>query len=221
MLTHNHTVSKNEPAWASIEKDRLPRNAYADMGDSTQVNDPSAWSHPHHHVINGEVGPSGVYTKGQMFLHQEGLRIALSETRKLGKDHPVRQHLLQHGNAIILDTEAAISIIHGSATTQAEEIESTASHSAMTDYSLRAIAEGITNCESLESLKAVEDSCLLHFSEAEKSGKNWIQKNEAKSMSGQVQQLVSYRRRAIMSLPEIQKQKELYDLGRAIGKGGI
>lgn len=84
-------------------------------------------------------------------------------------------------------------------------------------FDLKTIVESIQSCKDLDELKAIEDECLLHFAQAEKSGKNWTEKDRAKSMAGQVQQFVAMRRRAIMSLPELRKQQELYNLGRAIG----
>jgi len=88
----------------------------------------------------------------------------------------------------------------------------------LTNFSLKEIVTKIQEAESLDELKSLEDECLLYFSMAEKSGKNWIQKNEAKSMQGQVQQLVSHRRRAIMRLPDIAKAQADYALGQKIGR---
>jgi len=220
MLTHNSTTSKNEPSWSEVDQGRTPRNSFADMAEP---NDPSTWKYCHHWTQDPVIGPSGRYTRGQQFLHQEGLKIALSETRRLDKDNNVRAHLLAHAKAIgIKDTQAS-SVMQGHSKSQTEQTESKAlsvSHS-MTDFSLRGVAEAITNCESLESLTAIENECLLHFSQAEKSGKSWVVKDRAQSMAGQVSQLVALRRRQVLSMPEIQKEKELYNLGRAIGKGGI
>lgn len=210
-LNHTSNTSKSEPPWTEVDQDRLPRNSHSDMGVAS---DSSTWKNAHHWVQDAVVGTSGRYTKGQMFLHSEGLKIALSETRKLDKNHPVRAHLLAHSKAIGLDEKETASLEQTQASIKQTESIKT---SALADFNLKAICEEITKCESIEVLKAIEDSCLLHFSQAEKSGKSWIEKNKAKLMSGQVQQLVSYRRRAILSLPDIAKAQAEYELGRRLG----
>lgn len=219
MLTHNSTTVKDEPKLSSIDKSRLCRNAFADPG---QPDDKATYRFAHHFVEHGRLGSNNTFVTGNMYLHKEGLQVALEATKKMHDDEAPRRHLLTHAKAINLDTKATASIMHNS--TSASKTEHKAenvlsdSHSAISDFSLRGVAEAITACESLEPLKAIEDECLLHFAEAEKSGKNWIQKNEAKSMSGQIQQLVSYRRRAILSLPSIKKAQEEYALGQTIGR---
>jgi signal peptide peptidase SppA len=86
------------------------------------------------------------------------------------------------------------------------------------DFSLKAIAESITETTDLPELKAVEDACLLHFSEAEKTASNWIKEEEVKSMSRQVAALLDIRRRQILAQPKIEKAQKEYDLGRMIGR---
>ena len=215
MLTHNSTVSKNEPAWSTVDKNRIPRNAHADMG---QVADASTWFYPHHWTQDPVIGPSGRYSKGTQFLHSGGLKIALNETRKLDKENHTRAHLLAHAKAINIDEKKAASIMHGTST-KTETVKHTepVTSSGLNDYSLKGVCEAITACESLETLKGIENTCLLHFSQAEKSGRNWIEKDRAKNESRQVTELVSYRRRAILSKPALEKARQDYQLGQKIG----
>ena len=86
------------------------------------------------------------------------------------------------------------------------------------DYSLKSIAEEIQSATDLPELKAIEDACLLHFSEAEKTAENWIKEEEVKSTGRKVTELVDLRRRQILAQPGIKKAKVDYDLGQAIGR---
>lgn len=214
-LNHTSNTSKNEPSWTEVDQNRLPRNAAADMGE---VTDPSTWHHKHHFVLNGVIGPSGIYIKGQQFLHEGRLKALLSN--KEGMSTSVKDHLKAHGEAVGLIKKKAQSIIHGTTKSQTEHTETKAlsvSHSAISDYSLRGIAEAIQSCESLEALKAIEDNCLLHFAQVKQSGKNWLEKEKAEGMSRQITQLCSHRRRQIMSQPS-QRALDDYALGRQLGK---
>jgi hypothetical protein len=85
------------------------------------------------------------------------------------------------------------------------------------DYSLKSVAENIQSAKDLPELKAVEDACLLHFSEAEKTASNWIAKAEAKTTSRKVTELVDLRRRQILAAPKIQEAQREYEIGRMIG----
>ena len=73
-FTHNSKVAKGAPAWGSVAKARLPRNAYADMGEAGKK---STWGYPHHWVENGSGSDeNGCYTGGTMYLHEGGLDAA-------------------------------------------------------------------------------------------------------------------------------------------------
>jgi phage I-like protein len=72
-LSHNSTLANNEPDWGSVDKTKLPRIAFADQGQADQK---STWSFPHHWVEGGQVGDSGVYDSGDMYLHKGGLMAA-------------------------------------------------------------------------------------------------------------------------------------------------
>ena len=85
-------------------------------------------------------------------------------------------------------------------------------------FDLKSIAEQIQSCESLEALKAIENECLLHFSEAGKSAENWLIEEKVKSTSNHVKQLVDIRRRQLLAQPQFQKDMADYRLGEAIGK---
>ena len=212
-LNHTSTVSSNEPPWAEVDQDRLPRNAAADMGE---VTDPSTWHHKHHFVLNGVIGSSGIYIKGQQFLHEGRLKTLLSN--KEGMSTSVKDHLKAHGEALGLIKKKAHSVMPGSSKSETKHTESkvlSANH-LTADFSLRGVAESMTGCESLEALKPVEDSCLLHFEEVKQSSKNWLGKEKAESMTRQVIQLASHRRRQIMSMPTKQDMAD-YKLGKAIG----
>lgn len=69
-LSHNNTLAKLAPNWASIDKTQLPRVAFADHGEPDK---PSSWKYPHHHVTNGTVGENGVFVSGTLYLHKGGL----------------------------------------------------------------------------------------------------------------------------------------------------
>ena len=85
-------------------------------------------------------------------------------------------------------------------------------------FDLKSIAEQIQSCKSLDDLKSLEDQCLLHFSEAEKTASNWIKEAEAKTTGRKVAELTDLRRRQLLALPQIQKDAEEYALGKIIGK---
>ena len=210
-LNHTSTVSSNEPPWAEVDQDRLPRNAAADMGE---VRDPSTWKLKHHHVLNGQVGTSGVFTKGQMFLHKKGLKIALSETRRLDKNNHTRAHVLAHARAIGLTEKEASSALLQQIQGKMERNEAD-NHSALTD--IRGIVEAVHGINDVESLTSLGNQILLACSTKEKAEKSWMGKEQMQSLSRQAQQLISHRRRQIMSMPDIKKAREDYELGKAIG----
>jgi len=82
-------------------------------------------------------------------------------------------------------------------------------------FDLKSIVESLQSCDNLDELKSLENQCLLHFEKVKRSAKNWLEKEKAESMSRQVIQLISHRRRQIMSMPT-QKDLDDYALGRAI-----
>jgi len=110
-LTHNSTLADKEPAWSSVDKTKLPRNAYADMGDPDKK---SSWRYPHHWVKDGKTGGKhGIFISGTMYLHKGGLRSALqaaggARSGKKESNSSVKAHLARHSKAIgMSDKEAA------------------------------------------------------------------------------------------------------------------
>jgi len=43
-LTHNSKLADNEPDWGSVDKTKLPRNAFADQGESSPLGR-KRWEH--------------------------------------------------------------------------------------------------------------------------------------------------------------------------------
>ena len=97
-LTHNSKTAETEPAWSEVDKSRLPDNAFADSADRR---------FPHHFVQNGKIGENGVYTSGDMFVHEGGLGAASSAAQggRSGKkaEPAIFTHLNAHRCALGLD----------------------------------------------------------------------------------------------------------------------
>lgn len=71
---HNSSVADSEPAWGRVDNRKLPRLAFADMGEADKV---STWRYPHHWVQNGGgTDEKGRFTTGTMYLHEGGLNAA-------------------------------------------------------------------------------------------------------------------------------------------------
>lgn len=71
---HNSVVADDEPTWGEVDKDRLPRVAFADEGEADKV---STWKYPHHWVEGGgNPDEDGRYTTGTLRLHRGGLASA-------------------------------------------------------------------------------------------------------------------------------------------------
>ena len=213
-LQHNHTVSPKEPNWSDVDKLKLSRNSHADMGS---VEDSTTWHWPHHFIQNGRTGDAGIYIDGTLYLHRGGLETVLAETQHMDDDIPVRKHLLRHAKAIDMKTEtkksasASLHQMHGK-TEKAEP----ASHSMLTDFSLRGIAESTQKVQDNESLSALADEILLSLSTKEQGEKTWMGKEQVQSLSRQAQQLIALRRRQIISMPTKQDMDD-YELGRKLG----
>jgi HK97 family phage prohead protease len=94
-LSHNSNVADSEPAWSSVDKTSLPRNAFADMGEPDKS---STWKYPHHWVSNGT-----------MYLHKGGLNAAWAAAHgaRSGVDaeSSVVAHLSAHRKALGLDNK--------------------------------------------------------------------------------------------------------------------
>lgn len=106
VFTHNSKTEDGEPGWGSVDKTKLPRKAFADMGEADKK---STWSYPHHWIKNGKVGEDGVYESGDMFLHKGGLNAAWAAAqgaRSGNKASPeIISHLNTHRKALGLEKE--------------------------------------------------------------------------------------------------------------------
>jgi len=87
---HTSKLAKNEPAWSSIDKTKLPREAFADRGKKGLK---STWRYPHHWIKNNT-----------MYLHRGGLAAALQAAggARSGVKAPpfVVTHLKRHAKDI-------------------------------------------------------------------------------------------------------------------------
>jgi hypothetical protein len=104
-LTHNNKLADSEPSWAKVDKTKLPRRAFADMGEAGSV---SSWRYPHHWVSGGgSPDDNGRYTAGTMYLHKGGLHAgwAAAQGARAGVQAPaaVKSHLNAHRRAIGLE----------------------------------------------------------------------------------------------------------------------
>lgn len=103
-LTHNSMVASSEPDWGSVDKTKLPRQAFADQGEAEKK---STWSYPHHWVKNGQVGNEGYYTSGDLYLHKGGLNAAWAAANGAHTGNKASQtvlnHLQAHRRALGLD----------------------------------------------------------------------------------------------------------------------
>lgn len=105
-LTHNSTVSKNEPVWGTWIKNnesKLPDNAFADE---------KARSYPHHWVDN-PTEKNSKFTGGTMYLSEGGLKAAWAAAMgaHTGKkaSREIIDHLEAHRKALGWDKKKAIS----------------------------------------------------------------------------------------------------------------
>jgi hypothetical protein len=111
-LTHNSKLADKEPDWGSVDKTKLPRIAFADQGHPFKK---ASWGYPHHWVQNGKLGPDGVYTDGDMYLHKGGLNAAWGAAQGARSGQKASQavidHLQAHRKAIGADKSGANALI--------------------------------------------------------------------------------------------------------------
>lgn len=70
----NRKLRDNEPAWGKVDKTKLPRQAFADVGDTEKV---STWRYPYMWMPNGKApDENGRYTSGDLYIHKGGLQAA-------------------------------------------------------------------------------------------------------------------------------------------------
>jgi len=113
-LLHTSTLSDSEPSWSTVDKNRLPRNAHADMGDADKK---SSWRYPHHHVKSGSIGGKhSIYVKGDMYLHRGGLKAALqaaggARSGQKEKNAAVKRHLSHHADVIGMSKKETATLL--------------------------------------------------------------------------------------------------------------
>ena len=94
---HNSIIKDDEPSWGSVDKTRLPWNAFANW-DTIDKDKKSTWKYPHHWI-----------SMGKMYLHRGGLIYALAAAKgaRSGKKAPkeVFTHLNKHVKAIKLSAD--------------------------------------------------------------------------------------------------------------------
>ena len=102
---HNSKLADSEPAWGSVDKTALPRNAHADMGEPDKK---STWKFPHHWISGGsKKDDNEIWTDGTMYLHKGGLNAAWAAANgaRSGDEASdvVKAHLQAHRKALGLD----------------------------------------------------------------------------------------------------------------------
>ncbi len=110
-LSHNSKLSKPEPSWGSVDKTKLPRQAHANQGEPDKK---STWGYPHHWVKGGtQTNEDGVYTNGDMYLHEGGLNAAWAAAQgaRTGQkaSQSIKNHLQTHRKALGKDKEEQAS----------------------------------------------------------------------------------------------------------------
>jgi ClpP class serine protease len=98
-LTHDSKTTMREPQWSSVDKTKLPDNAFADDEDR---------KFPHHYVQGGgKPDEEGHYTTGDLWLHKGGLNAAWSAAQggRSGEkaSEEVIAHLQRHRRALGLE----------------------------------------------------------------------------------------------------------------------
>lgn len=115
---HNSKLSKDEGKWSEVDKKKLPRIAFADMGEEDKK---TSWKYPHHFCPDGDnEDEKGCYTTGTMYLHKRGLNAARAASKgaRSGKkaSKEVMDHLDQHADDLGMtkakDTVKAIHLVH-------------------------------------------------------------------------------------------------------------
>lgn len=104
-LSHNSNLADSEPGWGSIDKTKLPYRAFVWQAPETDEGKKSTWKYPHHFVINGGgLDDRGVFTTGDMYLHEGGLNAAWAASMgaRSGERAPqsVIDHLEEHRDAL-------------------------------------------------------------------------------------------------------------------------
>jgi len=93
-FSHNSTIADDEPAWSTVDKTRLPREAFADHGTPGEK---STWKYPHHWIKDGgNEDKNGVYTTGTMYLHVGGWQAAINAAHGARSGQRASQSVIHH-----------------------------------------------------------------------------------------------------------------------------
>lgn len=76
----------------------------------------------------------------------------------------------------------------------------------------------IQESKTLEELASLEEKISSECERRKSASSNWKQKEDSEILERQTRELIGRRRRFLLSIPEFEKQRKLYDLGMAIGK---
>jgi len=83
---------------------------------------------------------------------------------------------------------------------------------------LKEILSKIQETQDVDELAVLEQGLVAECQRRKASAKNWVEENEAESLKTNVTSLVSQRRRQILAMPKIAKNKAELELGQAIGR---
>jgi hypothetical protein len=85
---HNSKTSDDEPAWADVDKAKLPDAAFAGEKDR---------SYPHHHIVDGgKPDDAGQFTTGTMLLSKSGLNAAWAAAQGAHTGEKASQEIIDH-----------------------------------------------------------------------------------------------------------------------------
>lgn len=75
---HTSQTADDEPDWGNVDKTPLPPEAYGNWpeGPEFTLQKKGSWSHPHHHIVNGEMGENDIYTSGTLYVNRGGVAAA-------------------------------------------------------------------------------------------------------------------------------------------------
>lgn len=98
-----NTLAKVEPKWGEVDKTKLPREAFADQGETDKK---STWRYPHHYVQGGgDLDANGTYSSGKFYLHRGGLAAARQRAAQNNLTGAALKHLNDHAKAIGMGEE--------------------------------------------------------------------------------------------------------------------
>lgn len=107
---HSNETADNEPGWGNVDKAALPEVSFVWEAPGTETDKKSTWKYPHHWIENaGNKNEAGIWTTGQLKLHEGGLRAAWAAAMGARSDSlapaSVINHLQAHRKALGLVDE--------------------------------------------------------------------------------------------------------------------